>query len=58
MNRQILEDLLALVDSQAEDMGLWGFAQTPEEEYLQLKLRDLHYAVETTARTLLEEETE
>ena len=39
--------LLALVNKQAEDDGLWFFpAQTAPEAYLQQELRKLHAAVE------------
>ena len=35
-----------LVDSQAEDDGLWFVAQTAPEAYLQQELRKLHAAIE------------
>jgi hypothetical protein len=41
-----LSMLFALVDAQAEDEGLWFFAETAAEAYLQAALRDLHEAVE------------
>jgi hypothetical protein len=39
-----------LVDQQADDAGLWFFAQTPTEAYVQQELRKLHAAVEALAR--------
>lgn len=42
-----LESLQALVDEQAEDAGLWFFAVTASETYLQHGLRKLHAAVES-----------
>ncbi len=41
-----LTGLRALVDRQAEDEGLWFFAETAPEAYLQQELRTLHAAVE------------
>lgn len=37
-----LEDLKILVDTQAEDEGLWFDAQYVTEAYLQRALRELH----------------
>lgn len=39
-------DLIALVNQQAEDEGLWFVAQTAPEAYLQAALRKLHAAIE------------
>ena len=36
----------ALVDEQAKDDGLWFFAETCAEAYLQQELRRLHAAIE------------
>jgi len=36
-----------VVDEQAEDEGLWFFAQTAPEAYLQQELRRLHTVFET-----------
>lgn len=38
-----------LVNEQAEDEGLWFFARTAPEAYLQAALRRLHAAVEIDA---------
>lgn len=35
-----------LVDRQAEDEGLWFFARTASEAYLQQELRKLHSVIE------------
>jgi hypothetical protein len=56
MKKDLIRDLLVIVETQSLDMGLWGFAKSPEEEYLQRALRDLHYAVERIANEILEEE--
>lgn len=37
-----------LVNSQAEDEGLWFMAETASEAYLQQELRRLHLAIEGT----------
>jgi hypothetical protein len=42
--------LRRLVDEQAEDEGLWFFAQTGPEAYLQQELRRLHALVESATR--------
>jgi hypothetical protein len=42
--------ILALVDEQAEDDGLWFMAQTAPEAYLQQELRRLHAAIEEAWR--------
>jgi uncharacterized glyoxalase superfamily metalloenzyme YdcJ len=39
-----------LVDQQAEDAGLWFFAKTADEAYVQQELRKLHAAIEALAR--------
>lgn len=39
-------DILALVEAQANDEGLWFRAQTPAEAYLQQELRNLHALIE------------
>lgn len=41
-----LERIRALTDEQAEDEGLWFFAQTAPEAYLQQELRRLHAVIE------------
>lgn len=43
---QRLSDIMAVVDAQAEDDGLWFYAETAPEAYLQQQLRRLHAAVE------------
>ena len=40
------DSLLALVDEQAEDEGLWFIALTAPEAYLQQELRRLHARIE------------
>ena len=39
-------ELLAFVNQQAEDEGLWFEAQTAPEAYLQMELRRLHALIE------------
>jgi hypothetical protein len=41
-----LSRLLAIVDAQAEDEGLWFIVSTAPEAYLQQELRRLHAAIE------------
>lgn len=41
-----IAELAELVESQAEDDGLWFEAETAAEGYLQQELRRLHAAVE------------
>lgn len=41
--------LRALVNTQAEDEGLWCLAQSASEAYLQQELRKLHAAIEGTS---------
>jgi hypothetical protein len=48
--RRGLAGVRQLVDQQADDAGLWFFAQTPTEAYVQQELRKLHAAVEALAR--------
>jgi len=50
-----LDDIKRLVDSQAEDEGLWFIAQTAGEGYLQSELRRLHGMVECAEGISLEE---
>jgi len=42
-----LEEILALVNEQAEDEGLWFRAVTAPEAYLQQELRKLHMLIES-----------
>ena len=42
-----LAEIRSLVDSQAEDKGLWFDAETAPEAYLQLHLRRLHVLIES-----------
>ncbi|MFB3111013.1 MAG: hypothetical protein ACE10G_03170 [Gemmatimonadales bacterium] len=42
--------ITGVVDSQAEDAGIWFVAQTAPEAYLQQELRRLHQTIETDAR--------
>jgi hypothetical protein len=51
-----LEPLLALVNEQAEQEGLWCIAENIVEAYLQQELRALHEAVEAVFR--IREDTE
>lgn len=41
-----LEALTEIVDAQANDDGLWFFAETASEAYLQQELRRLHAEIE------------
>lgn len=41
-----INNIRLVVLQQTEDEGLWFKAQTAPEEYLQMKLRDLHRIVE------------
>jgi hypothetical protein len=43
---RVRNPLLALVDAQAEDDGLWFMAEHATEAYLQRALRHLHDAIE------------
>lgn len=40
------ENVMKLVNKQAEDEGLWFDAKTAPEAYLQAELRKLHYSIE------------
>lgn len=44
--RKRLSEVMAIVDEQAEDCGLWFYAETAPEAYLQQALRRLHVAIE------------
>ena len=46
---------LDLVHKQTADEGLWFYAETAPEVYLQEALRELHAAVEEDRRTLVDE---
>lgn len=50
----VVEKLVAIVNQQAEDEGLWFVAQYASEGYLQKELRLLHAAIEELAKPLLE----
>lgn len=50
----VIERLVAIVNQQAEDEGLWFVAQYASEGYLQKELRLLHAAIEELAAPLLE----
>lgn len=50
----VVERLVAIVNQQAEDEGLWFVAQYASEGYLQKELRLLHAAIEELAKPLLE----
>ena len=41
---------IEIVNEQAEDEGLWFYAETAAEAYVQQELRRLHAAVETWFR--------
>ena len=45
-----VRELLALVNKQAEDEGLWFAASYTTEAYLQSALRELHAAIERCVR--------
>ena len=45
-----LDRIVALVNKQAEDEGLWFEARTAPEAYLQRELRKLHALIEQEAR--------
>lgn len=49
-----LAELLAVIDDQAEDIGLWSPAQTSTEAYLQEALRKLHEEIERLAESGVE----
>lgn len=49
----VIEKLVAIVNQQAEDEGLWFVAQYASEGYLQKELRLLHAAIEELAKPLL-----
>lgn len=49
LERRIAE-LMAVVDAQAEDEGLWFISETAPEAYLQHELRRLHSAIEAIAK--------
>ena len=49
----VIEKLVAIVNQQAEDEGLWFVAQYASEGYLQKELRLLHAAIEELANPLL-----
>lgn len=44
------DDVVALVNEQAEDEGLWFMAETAPEAYLQQELRRLHAAIEAAGQ--------
>lgn len=50
------DKLVAMVNQQAEDEGLWFEAQTAPEAYLQQELRELHAAVEASQATVGEDD--
>ena len=41
-----MDKIIELVNKQAEDEGLWFYAETPSEAYLQKALRELHRVIE------------
>jgi hypothetical protein len=47
--------IIALVEEQAMDEGLWFIAETAPEAYLQKELRRLHKAIEDNLPKNLEE---
>jgi len=53
-----MTDLIALVNEQAEDEGLWFIDATCSEAYLQAALRKLHAAVEARAPAATPKPTE
>ena len=46
MSEEAIENIVAVVDKQAEDDGLWFIAKTAPEAYLQQELRRLHRVIE------------
>ncbi len=40
------DNVMKLVNKQAEDEGLWFVTKTAPEAYLQAELRKLHYSIE------------
>jgi len=53
--REQLARVLAVVDEQSEDEGLWFRAQYASEQYLQHELRRLHAAIESERHLLVKE---
>ena len=53
MERIRIMRLLAFVDAQAKDAGLWFDARTAAEAYLQQELRKLHKAIEDVTSSVL-----
>lgn len=48
-----LDDVIKIVNKQAEDDGLWFCAKTAPEAYLQQELRKLHAVCESASRNLI-----
>ena len=44
--REVLKEIVVLVDEQAEDEGLWFNAEQASEAHLQQELRKLHAVIE------------
>ena len=51
-----MKELLAIVNEQAEDPGLWCLEPTIAEHMLQIALRRLHAAIEAAAQSPQESE--
>ena len=49
-SRMNSKKILALVNRQADDEGLWFIAETAAEAYLQQELRKLHALIEREAK--------
>lgn len=47
IRREDIAQVVALVEEQAEDEGLWFIARTAPEAYLQQELRRLHAVIES-----------
>jgi len=56
--RRMLDKLKTLVDQQAEDKGLWFFARTAPEAYLQQELRKLHALCEECIEEAQDDKTD
>jgi len=48
----MMDEIIELVNEQAEDEGLWIDAQTATEAYLMCALRKLHEVIENAAENI------
>lgn len=58
IRREDIAQVVALVEEQAEDEGLWFIARTAPEAYLQQELRRLHAVIESALAATEGGETE